>query len=187
MKRFVKLSFPADENLFGRAYWYLSDFPVSLGEKVLAPIGLHNKLQLACVEEVVEGESPLEERALKRLAAKYGARKLIADGATYLEFGGARYDGKHYTPFCKLLLTEERPESMGELLTYAPIALVEGDARKASYYEKILRSENCVLLYGESGRTGFFNLLELMRGREDPLKEIALKRATIAGLKEKFQ
>ena len=47
---FALLRFAEDKNISDRGYWYLSGFPVAAGERVLAPVGMHDRLQCAVVE-----------------------------------------------------------------------------------------------------------------------------------------
>ena len=50
--QFAALRFPEDGNIADKTYWCACSFPVCVGERVLAPIGMRNRLQCAVVEEV---------------------------------------------------------------------------------------------------------------------------------------
>lgn len=97
---FAALRFERDENLSERSYWYFVSFSVNVGERVLAPVGVHDKLQCGVVERVLcarKENAPYDVRFLKSVAAKLGARKLRLDGVVCRELGGLLYDEKHYT------------------------------------------------------------------------------------------
>lgn len=161
---FAALRFCEDKNLADRLYWYLSEVPLSAGEKVLAPVGMHDKLQCAEVVRTVEaeeGEAPYDVRLIKRVAAKYGARKLVLGGREFLEFGGVKYDQKHYTRFGQVLLTGSAPPDREELLACGVTKVIsDGDL------EEVARTSGCVLLTGEAGRRAFEALLAFCRGGE---------------------
>ena len=79
MNLYAALRFAEDKNIADRTYWYISGFPVRVGEQALAPVGPHDRLQRAVVERVVEADeknAPYDARLLKRVAAKAGARRL---------------------------------------------------------------------------------------------------------------
>lgn len=161
---FCAVRFTEDENLLGRTYWYISDFPVKEGESVLAPVGSHDGLQRAVVERVVRASpenAPYDVRLLKKLAAKVGARKLTADGITCYELGGVKYDDKRYTRFRRVLVALERPEALVELKEYGVTALIsaEGDV-----YADILCEKGCVLVYGQGAYQVAEKLLQTARG-----------------------
>lgn len=166
---FCAVRFTEDENLLGRTYWYLADFPVQEGDSVLAPVGSHDGLQRAVVERVVCAPSenaPYDVRLLKRLAAKAGARKLKADGIVCYELGGVKYDAKRYTRFRRVLISEERPQTLDELKEYGVTALVpaEGDV-----YGNILREKGCVLVYGRDAYRVGETLTKLVRDGDTEL------------------
>jgi len=120
------LSFPRDENLTGRTYWYLSAFPLKEGSEVVAPLGIHNKLQvgkalkvylkrggelLSCGERVTEG-LPVPEERLKRTICPLGDRAVKMNGVkNAIDLGGVFYDKKHVTAygnFIRSALPEEK-------------------------------------------------------------------------------
>ncbi len=173
MKRtFAALRFTEDENLAGRVYWYLTEFSLSLGERVLAPVGSHDRLQAARVEKVLiceEKDAPYDLALLKRVAAKYGARKLTLDGAEMLEFGGVRYDEKRYTPFGKLLLVKQCPKERTELSAYGVTKTLFLSADDPALYGEIAHTTGGVLLVGEEGEKAFRRLYALLRGAETEL------------------
>ena len=125
--RFAALRFAEDANLSDRAYWYRCPFPVRVGERVLAPVGVHNRLQRAEVGRVLEGaeeDAPYDARLIKCVAARAGARKLSAGGQAFYELGGVRYDEKHYTRFGRVLVGGAAPkgEARGTLAAYGVAA-----------------------------------------------------------------
>lgn len=170
MKRdFAALRFTEDPNLADRVYWYLAEFPLALGERVLAPVGSHDRLQAARVERTLsadEKDAPYDLRLIKRVAAKYGARKLVCNERELLEFGGVRYDGKHYTPFGKLLLAKEPPEL--PYSAYGAEKLLAIPASDPALYLEIARTAGVVLLFGEEGEKAFRNLYALLREESAP-------------------
>lgn len=180
---FAALRFTADKNLSDRLYWYLSLIPLQEGEKVLAPVGVHDRLQCAQVERVVwaeEAEAPYDPSLIKQVTAKYGARKLVIGGEPLLEFGGLKYDDRHFTPFGRLLLAEFPPTNMMEICTYGVTKLLEmGDGEEL--WEEIARSLGGVLLIGEEGKKTFARLIALCRGEECGISE-----ALAGQLKEKL-
>jgi len=106
---FAAVEFSADENLYGRSYWYVCDFAVEEGEEVLAPVGPHSKLQRALVVRTMkadEASAPYDLRLVKKIAARYGDREIVLSGFSCFELGGIRYDEKHYTRFRKIFTTD---------------------------------------------------------------------------------
>ena len=86
MVTFAALRFAEDGNLSDRTYWYRCDFALSPGERVLAPVGPHDRLQRAVVERVLEAgaeNAPYDLRLIKSVAARDGARLLRAGGAVF--------------------------------------------------------------------------------------------------------
>lgn len=50
---FVSVEFVDDPNVVGYTYWYICNIEgVKVGDKVIAPLGHHNKLQEGLVREV---------------------------------------------------------------------------------------------------------------------------------------
>lgn len=185
---FAALRFYNDENICDRIYWYLSDFPLTVGEKVLAPLGMRGKLQAAVVEKTVfldREHAPYDVDLAKHVTGKLGARRLMADGVECLEFGGVKYDEKHYTPFGRVMLAKDKPQQTEELKLYGveKVLICEENDR---LYEEIASTCGCVLLCGERGRAAFEALLALVKGSEDPLLS-AVDERTIQRLKEKLQ
>ena len=100
--RFAALRFTEDENIRDRVYWYRCAFRNKGGERVLAPVGSHDRLQCARVERVLfaeEGDAPYDPALLKDVAAPLGARSFLWEGRTCFELGGVRYDQKRFTRF----------------------------------------------------------------------------------------
>lgn len=115
------LEFEMDKNLLHRKYMYKVYFRADLGEKLVAPVGPHNKLQIGVVKElfVLEEEKlyrvlpaysessskdgarlkyPLS--AMKSVVCKYSFRKAaITDCVNARDLGGVLYDGKHLTAY----------------------------------------------------------------------------------------
>lgn len=187
--RFVLLRFSEDKNIADRGYWYLCDFPASAGERVLAPVGMHDRLQCAeVVRELIaeERDAPYDVRLIKRVAAKYGARKLTVNGARFLEFGGLRYDEKHYTRFCRILLAEETPILTEELRAYGAETILTLRADDPSLYERIAAAKGCAVLAGEEGKAAFSRLISMMRGEGEDLISLGVGKGTLFKLKEKL-
>ena len=183
---FAALRFTEDPNLKDRVYWYLNDLPLVLGERVLAPVGPHDRLQAARVEKLLSAEeedAPYDLRLIKRVAAKYGARKLLFGSAELLEFGGVRYDEKHYTPFGKLLLAKEPLEKELTCGEYGTVEPLEYSAADPELYQEIAHSADCVLLFGGEGELAFRALYALLRGEG----ELPAGEETTRLIKEKLR
>ncbi len=160
---FALLRFAEDPNISDRGYWYLTDLPLQAGERVLAPVGVHDRLQCAVVERTLsaaEEDAPYDLRTVKRVEAKYGARKLVAGGTEALEFGGMRYDRKHFTRFGKVLWTPAPPEDLSEFAAYGVTKTAVRDVGE------LARANGGVLLTGEEGRRMFELLAEFCRGKK---------------------
>ena len=188
MKRdFAALRFTADSNLSDRVYWYLTEFALSQGERVLAPVGVHDRLQEARVEKTLSAEerdAPYDLRLIKKVAAKYGARKLVLDGAELLEFGGVRYDEKHFTPFGRLLLSKSLPADRAEIALCGVTKTLLYAADDPALYREIAHSAGCVLLSGSEGEAAFRNLYAFLR--DGRLAAEGVDGDTLSLLKEKL-
>lgn len=187
---FAALRFSEDINISERIYWYLCEFPVQTGDRVIAPVGFHDRLQAAIVERTLvtdKENAPYDIRLIKSVAAVCGARKLIADGVECLELGGVRYDEKHFTPFGRVLLAKRTPERLDDLKAYGVTEFLECGAANQEIYEKIAQARGAVLIVGDDGESVFQSLLGLARGVNQPLYELGIKTDTVARLKEKLQ
>ena len=169
MYDFAALRFSADPNLIDRVYWYLSPLPVREGEAVLAPVGIHERLQRGIVERTLRADArhaPYEFGLLKHIAAKEGARE-AGVGAGFLEFGGVRYDDRHYTRFRVLCAGEgEVDEARAARLGYGAV-LRFPEADDEAVYKAIL-TRGAVLLGGEKEEI-FSRLLALVSGKKADL------------------
>lgn len=169
MLRFCALRFIADENLCDRLYWYLSGFPVRTGDRVLAPVGPNDRLQLAVVERTEEADeenAPYPLSLVKRTAAPFGARRLsLPSGGEFLELGGVRYDDRHYTRFKVFLSRPEPPsaEEKGSLFGYGAkkcFVLPSPAAREFDeLFFRALTCRDCALLCGEGAREASARIL----------------------------
>lgn len=181
---FAALRFVGDPNLSDRAYWYLAEFPLSAGERVLAPVGVHDKLQCALVERTVRAEesaAPYDLRLIKRVTAKLGARKLVAGENEFLEFGGVRYDEKHFTPFGRVLLARRESSGLDGISAYGFTKQLDMRDEPA-LYEEIASTTGGVVLKGEAGAAAFARLIAFVRG--EPI--LGVSEETLARLKEKL-
>ena len=184
---FAALRFFGDKNISDRIYWYLTGIPLKIGDSVLAPVGMHDRLQLARVEKTLSAsgeDAPYDVRLLKSVEAMHGARKLVADGTELLEFGGVRYDEKHFTPFGRLLLAKELPQALDELKDYGVTDILGEE--EDDPYEKIANARGCVVAVGKGGEEVFKSLLEFVRGINKPLYDIGVTTQQLAHLKEKL-
>lgn len=159
---FAALCFADDENISDRVYWYLAPFPVRVGECVLAPVGVHDKLQKAQVVRALfapEEDAPYPLALIKRIASPYPYE---AEGP--IEFGGRRYDGRHFTPYHVLNLVENAdmvPSSLSdEVFSGAEIDDMQ-------VFDAIMRGHG-VLLVGQEGKRIFSELLAFVRGKYAP-------------------
>lgn len=75
---FVAVEFVDDDNVRGYTYWYICDFKdVEVDDKVIAPLGRHNRVQAGVVRRVLiadEFEAPYPMYGIKRV------QKLIKSG-----------------------------------------------------------------------------------------------------------
>ncbi len=187
---FAALRFPEDGNLRDRLYWYLADLPVREGDEVLAPVGPHDRLQRGVVERTVrakEEEAPYDVRLIKRITARYGARKLLFAGhaEAFWEFGGARYDDRHYTRLGRILYTDTMSECAGMVADSACMTLFEAPMSEDEAIYRTLASGHAALLVGGEGREIVRLLLSLLKGEEgaaDRLRAIGLSDREIAAL-----
>lgn len=165
MVTFAALRFAEDGNLFDRTYWYRCDFALSPGERVLAPVGMHDRLQRAVVERVLEAgaeNAPYDLRLIKSVAARDGARLLRAGGAVFRELGGIRYDRKHYTRFGRVLVGMRLPSAArAELSGYGVSLFCDTEENGAAAVLRTLsRERGCTLIFGDTAdMVGGFLLL----------------------------
>lgn len=153
MKAFAALRFTEDINLCGRVYWYVAPFPVKAGDRVLAPVGPHDRLQCARVEFLApEGEEPYPAALSKEIASMLGDR----ERAGYIDLGGIRYDDRHYTRLGRVFLSEKEVPFDGE-----SVAAEREDAILRAAFSPLP-----VLLYGEGVHGKGVLLLAIVRGRE---------------------
>lgn len=186
--RFAALRFCDDENLSDRLYWYLCDLPVKAGDKVLAPVGVHDRLQAGTAERVIEAEekdAPYDMRLIKAAVAPLGARKLVADGVECFELGGCRYDNRHYTRYFVALYAKRAPQNMEELISYGVTYTLDGSAEKM--VEMLAQREGCALLTGQAGEEVFRGLTALARQDEGPLRALGADDETLRRLQEKIR
>lgn len=185
--QFVSLRFDADPNINDKSYWYVSEICLKPGDKVLAPIGIHDKLQAATVEEVVlrePEEAPYDIRLVKCVMSRYGVRSLEIDAVPLIEFGGARYDEKHFTPFGRVLYAKERPVFSEGFRFYGVVLFISEEEEHP--FELIEAAHGCVLLYGNRGAKVYNALLNLLKGQKDPLFE-GVDEAVLTRLREKLK
>lgn len=189
-RRFAALRFFEDENLSDRLYWYLCELPAKEGDKVLAPVGMHDRLQAGAVEKLIEAEekdAPYDLRLIKRVEAFLGARKLDADGTVCTEFGGQKYDRKRYTRFSVALYAENVPQRTDTLEEYGVTEILGREEESlAELCEKLSRARGCALLTGRTGAALFAGLLDLARGDAEPLLSGGAERETVRRLQEKI-
>lgn len=167
---FARLRFVDDVNLKDKTYWYWSDMNLETGDKVLAPVGIHDRLQAAVVEETLSREpkeAPYEWRSVKSVMARCGVRTLTIDSIPLLEFGGQKYDAKHYTPFGRVLYCKENPAFSPGLRFYGiKLILFEEETKP---FEVLESAHGGAILCRERGREIFEALTNLVKGKEDPL------------------
>lgn len=166
---FAALRFTEDENLIGRVYWYLAGFPVCAGEEVIAPVGPHERLQKGRVERVClaeEDEAPYDVRLIKRVAAKYGERTVSFGKTEAEEFGGMRYDGRHFTAYHVLVRAETEPETADMVGGYGLSAVFKDPVpSEKALYEDLARGRG-LFLAGGQGEAVFSLLLGFLSGRQ---------------------
>ncbi len=164
---FAALRFTEDENLIGRVYWYLAEFPVCAGEAVFAPVGPHDRLQKGRVERVrvcAEEEAPYDVRLIKRVAARADAPALLLGGEVCTEFGGARYDSRHFTAYHVLVYAEKNPEDADMVGGYGLDAVfVDPKMRDRRIYEGLILGHGTLLVGGE-GQKICAMLLHFLKG-----------------------
>lgn len=147
MKNYVcTVEFVRDKNLINRVYWYRSDFPIEVGDEIVAPIGVHNKLQSGVVRSVYieekNGElvrvkpshslfsvgsggrvrAPYPIDKLKTVVCKYGYRRVkIPSCRNVCDLGGLFYDERHLTAYGNFLRGDI---PSGDLFVYGIDAVV---------------------------------------------------------------
>ena len=153
---YAALRFAEDANLSDRTYWYASAFALAAGERVIAPVGVHDRLQRAVVERViVRGEPPYDGRMLTEVAARDGARRFRAGGGSFLELGGVRYDDRHYTRFGRVVLGHGVPQdALASLRAYGVDMICRTEEDGAAEILRALSCEpNCALVAGAGAGT----------------------------------
>ena len=158
MVTFAALRFSEDENIADRVYWYRADFSVKEGERVLAPVGSHDRLQCARVERVLEAreeDAPYDIRLIKRVAAHLGARSFLWEERPCLELGGVRYDSKRFTRFGAFAcLFGELPETAPDGFQIVPVAAFDDFFEREetfSLLSRLAQMREGALLVGEEG------------------------------------
>lgn len=170
--RFAALRFLADENLDGRLFWYLDPLSLEAGEEVLAPVGMRDRLQCAVVERTLAAraeDAPYDLALIKKTVARRGERTRMLGDVEALDFGGVRFDEKHYSRYGRVLLSkaEVNAEKFGiRTQIVAPMSEDEG------VYREILRGN--VLLCGGEGKEIFRRLYALLRGKDRALSSLHL-------------
>lgn len=189
MKRlYCALRFFRDDNLSDRLYWYLCDDPLKEGDKVLAPVGIHDRLQEGIVERLSEAEderAPYDLKLIKRVEAVSGARILRAGETKCYELGGIRYDNRHFTRFSIVLFAKERPKDSAVLRAYGVEKIID-DAEPQETCRLLLHETSCVLLTGEKGEKLFEGFKALARGDLQPLLSCGVREETLCRLREKI-
>ncbi len=173
---FAALRFFEDERIADKLYWYTSDFNLREGEEVLAPVGTHDRLQLASVERVLQADrehAPYDTRFIKKVEARYGERRLVAGDCICFELGGLKYDGKRYTRYRRILFSSRIPceEEVKQLRAYGVSEIFKGSAEELA--EGGALAKTYVLLAGEQARAAASTLLACVRGEETNLSERA--------------
>ncbi len=156
---YVALRFFLDPNLCERTYWYGSEFPLEEGDEVFAPVGVHDKLQCGRVERTSK-LPPMEISLMKRTVAKADGRVFLVDNVRVCEFGGIRYDGKHFTRFFRLLVTEEQEPPQG----LKKLGVTEQIPADENALSRIATCRGFAVLYGERANGIARNLIEILRG-----------------------
>ncbi|MDE6058742.1 MAG: hypothetical protein K2G44_01730 [Clostridia bacterium] len=165
---FAALRFIEDANIADNVYWYLCEFPIKAGERVLAPVGAHNRLQCARVERTLTAEengAPYDVRLIKKVAAKYGVCERNFGGYTCRDLGGRRYDAKRYTRFGEVYYCEEVPsEEQLSALHALGIAVLH---TREDALSAVARANAPVLICGAGAADTAKKLFALVCGAED--------------------
>ncbi len=187
---FAALRFIEDENIFDRVYWYLSPFALSLGQTVFAPVGPHDRIELARVERVETAaaqNAPYDMKLMKKIEA-VTERKLFFAGVEAIEFGGLRYDSHRYTRFHKLCYVPTMPETLTLAEAYG-LDTVVADVSDFAVVFRALIGGHGVLLVGGEGRSCCKTSLAFLRGSleaEHALSSLGLSDREKTLLKEKL-
>lgn len=178
--RYVALMFEDDGNLRGRLYWYETEIALKAGDKVIAPVGAHDRLQCGTVERTLRGEPPYDENLIKRVAAKLHARRLPLS-VPCRELGGMKYDEKHYTRFGAFVCAKSAQLSASDREILSAYGATEtivfgadtfvGDAAAFLTSEcaktalgKAARAKDCALIAGDLRAELFSAFLLLLAG-----------------------
>lgn len=177
--RFAALRFVEDENVCDRVYWYLTDFVVQAGQRVLAPLGAHDRLQAATVERTLdcgEENAPYDIRLVKKIIAPAGARRIRLDGVQNChDLGGLRYDGKHFTRYGVFVRADgfPRDEDAKRLKSYGVkwffdvgtaddlLQFVRSEQAQCSL-KALAAANGCALFYGDRGAAYALSALLLL-------------------------
>lgn len=160
MDLFAALRFTEDENLAGRVYWYIAPFHVKEGERALAPVGPHDRLQCARVERIktcAEEDAPYPPALCKRIAAKYGERE-VKEGV--YDLGGVRYDARHFVRMGRIFIAADREHAEG-------VSAEKIDTGCENWLRRAAEERGCAVLFGENVKEGAALILRIVRG-EDP-------------------
>lgn len=160
MELFAALRFTEDENLLERVYWYIAPFPVREGERVLAPVGPHDRLQCARVERTdsfTDADAPYPPVLCKHILAKAGERK-VKEGV--FDLGGVRYDDRHYTRLRRILIAKDEESADGLFVKKCNIC-------DENWLSAAAEATDCVLLFGDGVKEAGELILRIVRG-EDP-------------------
>ena len=188
---FAALRFTEDANIRDRVYWYVTEIPVKENEEVLAPVGSHDRLQKARVERVCsanERSAPYDVRLIKHVEAKYGARGVRIGDVVCREFGGVRYDDRHYTRFGVTLYADTMSES-GDLEEYGISAVFMSPELHDDAVFRTIALGHGALLVGGEGRKICEMLFSLVKGEEDALnflRSLGFAEGEIGALKNRL-
>lgn len=111
MKYLCLIDFERDKNVSGKTYWYKSNFPFNVGDEVVAPLNVRNKLQIGRIKKIVnasdedfkqsqKSDKSVSLDGLKSIICKRGARRVkIPFCRDARDLGGLFYDEKHVTAY----------------------------------------------------------------------------------------
>ncbi len=131
---YVGLQFVYDPNICNKVYWYYNiRFDLKVGDRVIAPIGVHDKLQCAKICKIVHAEGfdgvkfysePIvNNKWIRYVEMPYNRRRIkLSVTENTRELGGFFYDFKHIT-FFKRFLRSDAPF----------MSSIEADAKLSDY------------------------------------------------------
>ena len=116
-------------------------------------------------------------------AAAFRCRRALREKGRVLDFGGCRFDDRHYTRFGRILLAEEGFEGSEEFSGFmqfeAPMSEID------AVVNAILQGK-CVVLFGKEGKELAGKFLLLLKGDPAYFRGLGYEKDTLSALSERL-